>query len=126
MINKNLNNQLEKFLPYADDPNFYGAIVTNSYRLLYRHEGILNKAALFFSDEGCIFKVYGQSGLIVFESGAKIHLTRTDRVHGLFLDDVLLIGSPSTTREDILRVKSRLRGNKNAHENFWIININDV
>lgn len=32
----------------------------------------------------------------------------------------------STTREDILRIKSRLWNHKGASDNLWFLNINDV
>ena len=121
-----LEKYLDKFLPHLNDYDFVGAIVSNSYRVLYRHEGIIGKTVSFFNKKDYAFKVFNNRGLIIFESGAKIHFTRTDRVNGLLLDTALIIDSLATTREDILKVKSRLWNHKGVGGELWFLNINDV
>ena len=113
-------------MPYLEQPDFEGAIVSENYRMLHKSGGVIDKVIFMFKESGLVFEIKHNSGLVTFKSGARVRFARADATLGLLLDAALIIGSSSTTTQSIMLVKSRLWNSKGAHNNLWLIDENSV
>ena len=124
--NNALEESLNKFLPYLVQPNFRGAIVCRNSRHFYGHSGLFSSVIKVLKQSGKDVVICSWDMRLKFSSGATITFNRLDSLDGLLLDAALIIDDLSTTREDILKVKSRLWNHKGVGDNLWLLNINDV
>lgn len=125
-ISDELKGAINKFLPYLEQTDFNGAIVSDNYRILHRKGGVIDKVTYLFNESGLRFETKLSNGLIIFESGAKIRFARTDALLGLLLDAALIVDGLSTTTQSIMLVKSRMWNSKGAHNNLWLIDERDI
>ena len=125
-ISEELKDVIDKFIPYLEQPDFEGAIVSENYRILHKSGGAIDKVVFIFRESGLIFETKYNSSLITFESGARLRFARADAILGLLLDAALIVGGLSTTTQSIMLVKSRLWNSKGAHNNLWVIDENNI
>ena len=120
-ISEELKNAINKFIPYLEQPDFEGAIVSENYRTLQKSFGVIEKVIFMFKESGLVFETKYNSSLVTFESGARLRFARADAIVGLLLDAALIVDGLSTTTQSIMLVKSRLWNSKGAHNNLWLI-----
>ena len=125
-VANHLKDSLSNFLPYLEEPDFYGTIVSTNSGLFYVKGGIFDKAVKLFSDKDLNFTVNMQPRLIKFESGAVIGFTSVENTVGMHLSVAMIIDSPNLTFRDIQWIRTRLRRPCVDMGRYWFININNI
>lgn len=116
-----INEAFERFLPYIEQPNFFGVVLSKDSRVFYGDSGLFNKAIDFFKGRGYNFIVNKQVQSIKFPSGAEIRFTSYSRICGMRFSCAMIIKTVGLMSIDIKRTIISLRLPVEGENKHWFL-----